>query len=91
MKLIQTEAGELLLYTVFSWNLLTQIMEEKSRQRILFIVYFAAPRVFRFPVFRKEFCKDFIEELEHFEQSDAPKGRPNTMNNYGVHIFIIHT
>ncbi|KTG43040.1 hypothetical protein cypCar_00023042 [Cyprinus carpio] len=44
----------------------------------------AVPRVFRFPVFRKEFCKDFIEELEHFEQSDAPKGRPNTMNNYGV-------
>ncbi|XP_016299864.1 2-oxoglutarate and iron-dependent oxygenase domain-containing protein 2 [Sinocyclocheilus anshuiensis] len=44
----------------------------------------AAPRVFRFPVFRKEFCKDFIEELEHFEQSDAPKGRPNTMNNYGI-------
>ncbi len=67
-------------------------MEEKSCQLILFIVYFAAPRVFRFPVFRTEFCKDFIEELEHFEQSDAPKGRPNTMNNYGVHIFIImHT
>uniref|UniRef100_A0A672L219 2-oxoglutarate and iron-dependent oxygenase domain containing 2 n=1 Tax=Sinocyclocheilus grahami TaxID=75366 RepID=A0A672L219_SINGR len=44
----------------------------------------AAPRVFRFPVFRKEFCKDFIEELKHFEQSDAPKGRPNTMNNYGI-------
>ncbi len=86
MKLIQTEAGELLLYTVDC-----QIVEEKSHQRILFIVYFAAPRVFRFPVFRKEFCKAFIEELEHFEQSDAPKGRPNTMNNYGVHIFIIHT
>ncbi|XP_043096116.1 2-oxoglutarate and iron-dependent oxygenase domain-containing protein 2 isoform X2 [Puntigrus tetrazona] len=44
----------------------------------------AASRVFRFPVLRKEFCKDFIEELEHFEESDAPKGRPNTMNNYGV-------
>ncbi|XP_016322465.1 2-oxoglutarate and iron-dependent oxygenase domain-containing protein 2-like, partial [Sinocyclocheilus anshuiensis] len=44
----------------------------------------AAPRVFRFPVLRKEFCKDFIEELEHFEQSDAPKGRPNTMNNYRI-------
>nr|AAI28873.1 Zgc:158437 [Danio rerio] len=44
----------------------------------------AAPRVFRFQVFRKEFCKDLLEELEHFEQSDAPKGRPNTMNNYGI-------
>lgn len=44
----------------------------------------AAPRVYRFPVFRREFCKDLINELEHFEQSDAPKGRPNTMNNYGI-------
>ncbi|XP_062399138.1 2-oxoglutarate and iron-dependent oxygenase domain-containing protein 2 isoform X2 [Sardina pilchardus] len=24
------------------------------------------------------------EELEHFEKSDVPKGRPNTMNNYGI-------
>ncbi|XP_076848349.1 2-oxoglutarate and iron-dependent oxygenase domain-containing protein 2 [Brachyhypopomus gauderio] len=44
----------------------------------------AAPRVYRFPVFTKDFCRDLVEELEHFEQSDAPKGRPNTMNNYGV-------
>ncbi|KPP74359.1 2-oxoglutarate and iron-dependent oxygenase domain-containing protein 2-like, partial [Scleropages formosus] len=32
----------------------------------------------------QEFCRELIEELEHFEQSEAPKGRPNTMNNYGV-------
>nr|XP_055055197.1 2-oxoglutarate and iron-dependent oxygenase domain-containing protein 2 isoform X2 [Misgurnus anguillicaudatus] len=44
----------------------------------------AAQRVYRFPVFRREFCKDLINELEHFEQSNAPKGRPNTMNNYGI-------
>ncbi|XP_072520924.1 2-oxoglutarate and iron-dependent oxygenase domain-containing protein 2 [Salminus brasiliensis] len=44
----------------------------------------AAPRVYRFPVFTKDFCRDFVEELEHFEQSEAPKGRPNTMNNYGI-------
>nr|XP_033474620.1 2-oxoglutarate and iron-dependent oxygenase domain-containing protein 2 isoform X2 [Epinephelus lanceolatus] len=25
-----------------------------------------------------------MEELEHFEQSSAPKGRPNTMNHYGI-------
>lgn len=30
------------------------------------------------------FCQALLEELEHFEQSDMPKGRPNTMNNYGV-------
>ena len=35
-------------------------------------------------MFTKEFCDDFIEELVNFENSDMPKGRPNTMNNYGV-------
>ncbi|XP_053182210.1 2-oxoglutarate and iron-dependent oxygenase domain-containing protein 2 [Scomber japonicus] len=44
----------------------------------------AAPRVYRFPVFEKSFCEELVEELEHFEQSSAPKGRPNTMNHYGI-------
>lgn len=44
----------------------------------------AAPRVYRFPLFDKSFCEDLMEELKHFEQSAAPKGRPNTMNQYGV-------
>ncbi|XP_077377056.1 2-oxoglutarate and iron-dependent oxygenase domain-containing protein 2 isoform X1 [Festucalex cinctus] len=43
-----------------------------------------APRVYRFPVFNKSFCADLIDELEHFERSAAPKGQPNTMNNYGI-------
>lgn len=43
-----------------------------------------AARVYRFPVFTNEFCHKLIEELEHFEESDTPKGRPNTMNNYGI-------
>lgn len=46
-----------------------------------------APRVCRFPVFEKSFCEELVEELEHFEQSPAPKGRPNTMNHYGVIHF----
>lgn len=41
-------------------------------------------RIYRLPVFTEEFCKAFVDELENFEQSDMPKGRPNTMNNYGV-------
>ncbi|KYO39639.1 2-oxoglutarate and iron-dependent oxygenase domain-containing protein 2 isoform A [Alligator mississippiensis] len=45
---------------------------------------FSDKRIYRLPVFSKEFCRVFIEELENFEQSDMPKGRPNTMNNYGV-------
>ncbi|KAM6965344.1 2-oxoglutarate and iron-dependent oxygenase domain-containing protein 2 [Aplochiton taeniatus] len=44
----------------------------------------AAPRVYRFPVFKRSFCEELISELEHFEKSSAPKGRPNTMNNYGI-------
>ncbi|VCX13071.1 unnamed protein product [Gulo gulo] len=41
-------------------------------------------RIYRVPVFTAAFCHALLEELEHFEQSDMPKGRPNTMNNYGV-------
>ncbi|NWR47711.1 OGFD2 protein, partial [Regulus satrapa] len=45
---------------------------------------FSDKRIYRLPVFTEEFCQAFVEELENFEQSDMPKGRPNTMNNYGV-------
>nr|DBA23174.1 TPA: hypothetical protein GDO54_014114 [Pyxicephalus adspersus] len=41
-------------------------------------------RIYRLPVFVPQFCKDFVEELENFERSSLAKGRPNTMNNYGV-------
>ncbi|XP_073916797.1 2-oxoglutarate and iron-dependent oxygenase domain-containing protein 2 isoform X1 [Castor canadensis] len=41
-------------------------------------------RIYRVPVFTPTFCQALLEELEHFEQSDMPKGRPNTMNNYGM-------
>jgi len=37
------------------------------------------------PVFTREFCQQLLEEIKHFEaDSSLPKGRPNTMNNYGV-------
>ncbi|NXK83115.1 OGFD2 protein, partial [Amazona guildingii] len=45
---------------------------------------FSEKRIYRLPVFTEEFCQAFVDELENFEQSDMPKGRPNTMNNYGV-------
>ncbi|CAH2295790.1 2-oxoglutarate and iron-dependent oxygenase domain-containing 2 isoform X1 [Pelobates cultripes] len=41
-------------------------------------------RIYQLPVFVPEFCRDLVEELENFERSDLPKGRPNTMNNHGV-------
>ncbi|CAF1257396.1 unnamed protein product [Adineta steineri] len=40
--------------------------------------------IYSIPVFTTEFCTKFIDELKHFEASPMPKGRPNTMNNYGV-------
>lgn len=48
-----------------------------------------AERVYRLPVFERSFCAELLEELEHFEQSDAPKGRPNTMNHYGVKCRLL--
>ncbi|XP_058672787.1 2-oxoglutarate and iron-dependent oxygenase domain-containing protein 2 [Ammospiza caudacuta] len=45
---------------------------------------FSDKRIYRLPVFTEQFCQALLDELENFEQSDMPKGRPNTMNNYGV-------
>mmetsp|Transcript_117985 Transcript_117985/g.328795 ORF Transcript_117985/g.328795 Transcript_117985/m.328795 type:complete len:360 (+) Transcript_117985:75-1154(+) len=42
------------------------------------------PMLFKFSVFTPEFCDLFEGEIAHFEASDAPKARPNTMNRYGV-------
>ena len=52
---------------------------------------FAVTNVFSFPVLTEEFCHLMLEELGHFEQSDSPKGRPNTMNNHGVGTYIYYT
>ncbi|KAG8456056.1 hypothetical protein GDO86_002018 [Hymenochirus boettgeri] len=41
-------------------------------------------RIYQLPVFLPGFCTKLIEELENFEKSELPKGRPNTMNNYGI-------
>ncbi|XP_051490132.1 2-oxoglutarate and iron-dependent oxygenase domain-containing protein 2 isoform X2 [Apus apus] len=49
-----------------------------------YIQAFSDKRIYRLPVFTEEFCQALVEELENFEQSDMPKGRPNTMNKYGV-------
>ncbi|CAN0371681.1 unnamed protein product [Lampetra planeri] len=45
-----------------------------------------ADRVYVFPVFTEDFCRNFLEELQHFESSDMPKGKPNSMNTYGVNL-----
>ncbi|XP_071944747.1 2-oxoglutarate and iron-dependent oxygenase domain-containing protein 2-like [Antedon mediterranea] len=47
-------------------------------------------RIYSFPIFTEEFCNSFKEEIEHFENTDLPKGRPNTMNNYGVSVATVN-
>uniref|UniRef100_A0A1A8G2W9 2-oxoglutarate and iron-dependent oxygenase domain containing 2 n=1 Tax=Nothobranchius korthausae TaxID=1143690 RepID=A0A1A8G2W9_9TELE len=55
-----------------------------NKEGLLLLLKVAAPRVYCLPVFEQHFCEELVEELEHFEQSSAPKGRPNTMNHYGM-------
>ncbi|XP_076060216.1 2-oxoglutarate and iron-dependent oxygenase domain-containing protein 2-like [Oratosquilla oratoria] len=43
-------------------------------------------RIYSIPVFTPAFCKLLVEELKHFEASPLPKGRPNTMNSYGINL-----
>lgn len=42
------------------------------------------PGVFSFPVFTHDFCQRFVAEARHFNESDMPKARPNSMNKEGV-------
>mmetsp|Transcript_22976 Transcript_22976/g.46518 ORF Transcript_22976/g.46518 Transcript_22976/m.46518 type:complete len:355 (+) Transcript_22976:101-1165(+) len=42
------------------------------------------PMLWKFSVVTPEFCDLFEAEVAHFEGSDLPKARPNTMNRYGV-------
>lgn len=43
-----------------------------------------AQRVYSLPVFTLDFCAQLLEELDNFQHSGLPSGRPNTMNNHGV-------
>ena len=40
--------------------------------------------VYTFPIFSSEFCTKFISEINNFNEISMPKGRPNSMNKYGV-------
>ena len=57
---------------------------------ILLINEFDLDGIYSIPVFTQDFCKKLIEELKYFEASPMPKGRPNTMNNYGVEIYFFN-
>lgn len=41
-------------------------------------------QLYGFHVFTQAFCDKLIKELDHYQESPLPKGRPNSMNKYGV-------
>ncbi|GFY63334.1 2-oxoglutarate and iron-dependent oxygenase domain-containing protein 2 [Trichonephila inaurata madagascariensis] len=41
-------------------------------------------QLYGFRVFTQAFCCKLIKELDHYRESSLPKGRPNSMNKYGV-------
>ncbi|KAG8184682.1 hypothetical protein JTE90_013075 [Oedothorax gibbosus] len=43
-------------------------------------------QLYGFPIFAEEFCCLILKELDHYAESDLPKGKPNSMNKYGVLI-----
>lgn len=56
-------------------------VEELQKKDLLKLI---RPGIWTFRVFTPEFCALLEEELTNFEASDVPKGRPNTMNRYGI-------
>lgn len=43
-----------------------------------------SPGIFSFDLFSPSFCAQLLAEVDHFEATDLPRRRPNTMNNYGI-------
>ncbi|GIY88531.1 2-oxoglutarate and iron-dependent oxygenase domain-containing protein 2 [Caerostris darwini] len=41
-------------------------------------------KLYGFPVINEAFCDQLLTELDHYQKSPLPKGRPNSMNRYGV-------
>jgi len=41
-------------------------------------------QIYSFRMFEDEFCRKMVDEVRSLQASPLPKGRPNSMNNYGV-------
>ncbi len=62
------------------WDYLKQGLSDKAAK-----LYKAVGNdVYSFPLFSSEFCTKFMAEMNHFNEIPMPKGRPNSMNKYGV-------
>lgn len=71
-------------------TLLHHIKEGINEKAALAVPYRThGPDVFSFPIFSLEFCSKLISEIDHFNQTSMPKGRPNSMNNYGVGFVLL--
>lgn len=63
-----------------------EAVRDGSGQAIRKIVQQEAPGVYSFDLFTPQFCCDFVRDLRLYEESDMPKYRPNSMNNFGLVI-----
>ncbi|KAL8597404.1 hypothetical protein ACOMHN_022313 [Nucella lapillus] len=65
-------------------SLVAAAKRDKTTDALMEYMDCLGEEVYTLPVFTAEYCQRLVEELEHIEQSDCPKGRPNTMSPCGV-------
>merc|ERR1712137_221140 len=62
-----------------------QLAFDKNLDSVLSLLHKESPTgIYSFNLFTEQFCKELVEEIEHYEQSGLPASRPNSMNNYGL-------
>ncbi len=87
LELLKEEDGKYLSYkTSKNWRKALMVFLTVSQLYSIYslLLISSAPNTYSFPVFTPNFCGTLVEELKHFELTDLPKGRPNTMNRGGV-------
>jgi len=65
-------------------NDLTKAINSGSTESILSLLDQPLFGVFTFNCLKPDFCKQFIEELDHLEKNGVSLKRPNSMNRYGA-------
>jgi hypothetical protein len=65
-------------------------IKKNTKEAYMEILQEVSPRIYKFEMFKPEFCDYFLEELKLAEdkllQQKIPINRPNSMNNYGIII-----
>merc|ERR1719397_837947 len=75
------------LSTTFLEDIFLDITKDSINGRVNSNVQKLLDNVYSFPVFTKDFCKSFVEEMRNFKQSSLPRAQPNSMNKHGVLMF----